>query len=275
MTPTIETEIAKVNRNSVAAEPSPFVWYELHTPDAAAAAAFYSPVLGWSTQDAGIPNRKYTRVCVERTPVGGLLEKAATGFTSGEGARWMGYIGVHDVHLYSKLVLQAGGVVHRAAEEIPGVGTFAVAADPQGAIFTLFQPPAGMTRPEQPAACTPGMPAWHELAATNQELAFQFYTGLFGWTKADAFDMGPDSVYQIFAAGSQPIGGMMTVPNPPHGAGWLFYFSVQEIGAAIDRVKQNGGVMLYGPSVVPGGQQIAHCRDTQGAFFGIVGPASQ
>jgi predicted enzyme related to lactoylglutathione lyase len=40
--------------------PSRFVWYELHTPDAAAAARFYEPVLGWTTRDAGAPNRKYT-----------------------------------------------------------------------------------------------------------------------------------------------------------------------------------------------------------------------
>ena len=83
-------DVNKSTENNVAAEPSRFAWYELHTPDAAAAAAFYAPVLGWNIQDAGMPDRKYTLVCVEKTPVGGLLEKQATGFTSGEGARWMG-----------------------------------------------------------------------------------------------------------------------------------------------------------------------------------------
>lgn len=272
MTPTLETNLNKMTENSVAAEPSTFVWYELHTPDAAIAAEFYAPVLGWNIQDSGMPNRKYSLLCVDRTPVGGLLEKHATGFTAGEGARWMGYIGVEDVHRYSRLVEQAGGVVHRAAEEIPGVGTFAVVADPQGAIFTLFQPPAGMTPPEQPAAGTPGMPAWHELAASNSESAFQFYAGLFGWTKSHAFEMGPGLVYQIFAVRSQPIGGIITPANPAEGSGWLFYFHVEEIDAAIERLKRNGGAVLHGPTVVPGGQQTAQCRDRQGACFGIVGP---
>ena len=157
-----------------------------------------------------------------------------------------------------------------AAEEIPGVGTFAVVAEPQGAIFTLFQPPAGMTRPEQPAACMPGMPAWHELVASDSESAFQFYAGLFGWTKAHAIEMGPNSVYQIVAVGSEPIGGMMTLAvrrRAPAGC----FFHVEEIDAAIERVKQNGGTLVHGPSVVPGGQQIAHCLDTQGAMFGMVG----
>ena len=275
MTPTLTDETTKTTRNIGANAPSTFVWYELHTPDAAAAAAFYRPVLGWDVQDAGMPDRKYTLVSVGQVPVGGLLEKSATGFTAGEGARWMGYIGVDDVDRYSKLVKQSGGVVHRAAEPIPGVGTFAVAADPQGAIFTLFQPPAGVTRPEPPAAGSPGTPAWHELTAENAESAFQFYAGLFGWTKDHAFEMGPDLVYQIFAAGARPIGGMMTAPNAPHGAGWLYYFNVEEIDAAIERVKKNGGGLLHGPSAVPGGQIIAVCRDTQGASFGMVGPGKQ
>lgn len=278
MTQTIEKEIHADNA-AAATKASEFVWYELHTPDSAAAAAFYGPVLGWKMRDAGVPNRKYTLVCVtlgsgEEIPVGGLLEKPAAAFRE-ESPRWMGYIGVDDVGHFTQLVWQAGGAVHRAPEEIPGVGTFSVVGDPQGAAFTLFQPPVGVTRPEQPPLCTPGMPVWSELGAVDWEPEFRFYSGLLGWTKAHAIDMGPNGVYQIFAAGSQPIGGMMTLPNPVRTAGWLFYFQVEQIEAAIDRVKQNGGVVLHGPSPVPGGQFTAQCRDTQGAVFGMVGPGTK
>jgi predicted enzyme related to lactoylglutathione lyase len=277
MTRILEPEIhtQTVSSSTATAEPSRFTWYELHTPDAAAAAAFYGAVLGWTTRDGGVPNRKYTLVCVDQIPIGGLLEKPASGFASGTTARWMGYLGVQDVSVFSERVQQAGGTILRAAEEIPGVGTFAVAADPQGAMFTLFQPPPGVTRPALPPPCTPGMPAWHELGAIDWQPEFQFYSDLFGWTKADAVNMGPNSVYQIFAVGSESIGGMMTLPNPTDGAGWLFYFHVEEIEAAIDRVKHNGGTVLHGPAVVPGGQQIALCLDTQGAIFGMVGPGRQ
>jgi len=131
-----------------------------------------------------------------------------------------------------------------------------------------------MKRPEAPKAGTPGMPAWHDLGALDWESDFQFYAHLFGWTKAQAINMGPNAVYQIFAAGSQLIGGMMTIPDPAPGAGWMFYFHVEAVAAAVERVRQNGGTLVHGPSVVPGGQQIAHCLDTQGALFGIVGPGS-
>jgi predicted enzyme related to lactoylglutathione lyase len=275
MTQTADAQKTAATVTSTVAEPSRFVWYELHTPDRAAAARFYEAVLKWTTQDSGDPNRKYSFVHVAETPIGGLLEKPAHTFASGEKARWVGYLGVDNAHLFSKRVQEAAGVVHRPPEEIPGVGIFAVVGDPQGAIFTLFQPLPGMTRPAQPEPCTPGMPTWHELAATHWESEFDFYAGLFGWTKAHAVEMGPNAVYQIFAVGSEPIGGMMTLPHAAQSAAWMFYFHVDNIEAAVDRVKQHGGTVLHGPAVVPGGQQVAQCLDTQGAAFGMFGPAKQ
>lgn len=121
MTSTLGTNVNKSTQNHAAANPSPFVWYELHTPDAAAAARFYAPVLGWTTQDSGMSDRKYTMVCVDKTPIGGLLEKDATGFTGGRGARWMPYIGVGDADRYAKLVAQSGGVIHRAPKRFPAL----------------------------------------------------------------------------------------------------------------------------------------------------------
>lgn len=268
MTPTLQTD---TDNTTHAPQASSFSWYELHTPDAAAAAAFYAPVLGWNVRDSGMQDKKYTLVSVGETPVGGLLEKPPAAFAAGEHARWLGYLGVSDVDAHCRRVWQAGGKVLRAAEEIPGVGAFAVVADTQGAVFVLFQPAAGVAPPERPGISTPGMPVWHDLGTADPEAAFRFYSDLFGWTKLHAMPMGPDGVYQIFAIDSQPAGGIATAPDPTN-TGWLFYFHVSEIEAAIDRVKQHGGTVVHGPSEVPGGQFIAHCFDPQGAIFGIVGP---
>lgn len=246
-------ERGTMSPEAIKTEPSRFVWYELHTPDAAPAEAFYRSVLGWGAQDAGAPNRQYMMLSVEGTPIGGLLQKPASGFTSGEKARWMGYIGVKDLDASAQRLKQAHGLVHRAPEDIPGVGRFAVVADPQGAIFVLFQPPDGMQQRARPAAGTPGMPTWHDLAAAEWESDFTFYADLFGWSKSQAIDMGPNGVYQIFAVGSEPIGGMMTRTDQSQSPGWLFYFNVDAIDSAIARVKQHGGTLVHGPSVVPGG----------------------
>ena len=39
--------------------------------------------------------------------------------------------------------------------------------------------------------------------------AFEFYSGLFGWTKGEAMDMGPMGTYQIVERDGQMFGAMM------------------------------------------------------------------
>ncbi len=59
----------------------------------------------------------------------------------------------------------------------------------------------------------PGHVGWHELFTDNVDDAFAFYAEKFGWTKAQALDMGPMGVYQMFATGGMPVGGMMRGPQ--------------------------------------------------------------
>lgn len=247
-----------------------FVWYELMTTDAEAAEAYYRAVIGWTAKDAGMPGFRYTLLSVGDTAVGGLMALSPEECAAGAKPKWIGYIGVDDVDAYEARVPRAGGAVHRTAEDIPGIGRFAVAADPQGATFVLFkgagQPPA------PPAPNTPGLPSWHELHATDWEPAFAFYAGMFGWRKADALDMGPMGTYQLFSAGADPIGGMMSKNEAIPSPFWLFYFNVDDIDAAAKRVSDKGGQVMHGPHEVPGGGWIVQCRDPQGAMFALVGP---
>ena len=254
--------------------PSKFVWYELHTPNTDAATRFYGGVLGWGTRERGMDGAPYTLVTVGQTPVGGILQKPAAAFSQGNQPHWIGYLGVEDVDRRSDALVAAGGVVLRQAEDIPEIGRFAVVADPQGAPFVLFQPPPGMQQPAALARGTLGTSAWHDLITLDWTAEFDFYAGLFGWSKSDAMDMGPNGTYQVFTAGSEPIGGMMNRMDPAVPPGWLFYFHVAEIHAAVTRVAEHGGNVIHGPSPVPGGLLIAHCLDTQGAIFGIVAPAA-
>ena len=93
-----------------------------------------------------------------------------------------------------------------------------------------------------------------------------------GWTRADAIDMGEGHTYQIFASEGINLGGMMTkMPDAPVPF-WAYYFNVETLDAAIDRVKQGGGKVLNGPMEVPGPMYIANCQDPQGAWFSLVAP---
>jgi hypothetical protein len=117
---------------------------------------------------------------------------------------------------------------------------------------------------------TQGTIGWRELYANDWKAIFPFYEKMFGWTKADAIDMGPMGTYQLFAAGAQPIGGMMTKPPRVPAAHWGFYFNVPEIDAGVARVTAGGGKILNGPVEVPGGQWVVNAMDPQGATFSLV-----
>lgn len=249
-----------------------FCWCELMTTDTAAATEFYRRVIGWGATDAGVPDRHYTILSAGETGVAGLMELPPAARNAGARPGWIGYLAVDDVDVMAARIKSAGGNIHHAAENIPGIGRFAVVSDPQGAIFSLIKPlDAGQAPPA--AVATPGRVGWHELHAADREAAFAFYADLFGWTKAEAIDMGPMGTYQLFATGGVPVGGMMTRHDPAVPPHWLYYFNVDGIDAAVVRATDAGGQVLNGPLEVPGGMWVAQCRDPQGAMFAMVGAA--
>jgi predicted enzyme related to lactoylglutathione lyase len=246
-----------------------FVWYDLMTPDMAAAEAFYGAVVGWSAQDSGMPGHAYTLFTMDGRPAAGLMALTQDMRDMGVPPCWTGYVAVSDVDAAAAAMQADGGDVRKGPEDIPGVGRFAVVADPQGAVLCIFK---GQGEMEPPAQGAPGFVGWHELMTSDLEAGFEFYAKHFGWSKADAIDMGEHGPYQMFAHKGAPIGGMMK--RPPHVpvSYWGFYFNVPDINAALDKVKSGGGDLLHGPVQVPGGSWIGQCRDPQGAFFALVAP---
>jgi predicted enzyme related to lactoylglutathione lyase len=248
-----------------------FVWCELMTTDIPGATSFYRAVMGWAARDSGLPDHDYTILSAGETAVAGLMGMPRFAVAAGAQPGWIAYIAVDDVDAAAARVTAAGGAVHRAPEDIPTVGRFAVVADPQGAPFVLFRP-LGAGQQQPPGK--PGHVGWHELRATDREAAFAFYADQFGWTKADAVDMGPMGTYQIFAIGGARSGGMMTRPAAIPRPGWVAYFNVADIATAAARVKEAGGAVVQGPMPVPDGCWILHGRDPQGAMFALVGPGA-
>jgi predicted enzyme related to lactoylglutathione lyase len=249
-----------------------FVWYELMTTDTAAAEVFYIGVIGWSAADAGMPDKPYTIFSAGETQVAGLMALPESAASAGARPGWIGYVAVNDVDANAAKAARAGGIVRYAPDDIPGVGRFAVIADPQGAVFALFK---GLCEepPGQPATQgVPGHSGWRELHAADREAAFGFYSGLFGWTKADQMDMGAMGIYQMFACDGETLGGMMTKPEAGPPPFWIYYFHVESIVAAAERVRANGGQVFNGPMEVPGEMWIIQCLDPQGAMFALVGP---
>lgn len=247
-----------------------FFWYELMTTDPDAAKSFYSRVVGWTPEEwAG---GGYTVMNAGGRGVAGIMAIPKEAAEAGSPPMWYGYIYTGDVDAATERLRQAGGTVHREPDDIPDVGRFSVVADPQGAFFMLMTP-RGEDQPPVPMT-TPGHIGWHELSAADGPTAFDFYAGQFGWVKGEAMGMGEQGVYQLFAAepGGEPVGAVMTkMPDMPMPA-WLFYFNVEGIDAAIDRINAGGGKVMMGPHPVPGDAWIVVGTDPQGAMFALVAP---
>lgn len=246
-----------------------FVWYELTTPDVAVAQAFYGAVAGWSIVDSGMPGIDYRIAKAGDLRICGMMGSTGCETPTGTRAGWLGYVAVADVDATAEGVRAAGGRITFEPRDIPGIGRFCMATDPQGAAFALFR--GDGTPPPMPPRGTPGPFGWHELHARDGEPDFAFYAGLFGWEKSTAVDMGPMGTYQVFARRGTDLGGMMTSPMPAAPC-WLYYIAVEAIDAAAERVAKAGGTVLQGPHEVPGGDWIVQAQDPQGTLFALVGP---
>lgn len=241
-----------------------FVWYELLTSDPTAASDFYSKLIGWEAR-ASSNDPSYREWVNAGTPIGGLMALPDDAKSMGAPPSWIGHIATPNVGKTAEQASKLGAKVLREPTEVPDVGKFAVLADPQGAVFAIFQPEGDTAAGhEQPQA---GEVSWHELATTNAEAGFAFYTALFDWEIKQDTDMGEMGVYHMFGleGKASPMGGIFTKPPEMPVAAWLYYVKVGDVKETAKQVKKLGGKVLNGPMEVPGGDMIVQCMDPQGA----------
>ncbi|MBT9332620.1 VOC family protein [Paracidobacterium acidisoli] len=250
-----------------------FVWYELMTNDVDKAAAFYGKVVGWDVHDAGMPDMKYTIFGRDSKDVGGMMTWAAAG-APGMPPEWVGHIHTAKLDEELKSVVADGGTIIKPAQEIPGVGRFAVVLDPQKVKHLLFEP-GGSYVPPRLGQMDVGNVGWHELLTDDAEKAFAYYAKHYGWEKDYAHDMGAMGVYQTFRTNTpRYTGGMMSISRPgiPEGTQprWIFYFTVDDIDGAQKRVTDAGGTITLPPMDVPGGSRVMQAVDDQGCAFALM-----
>jgi len=244
------------------------VWSELLTTDVKAAEAFYTSVVGWTA--APFDSAPDTTYDVLKRPDGaGVAGVMPIPAGMNVPPHWVMYLGVPSLDKTAEQIKRLGGSTLSEVIEVPTVGRLQAMKDPQGAMFSLLEP--APSSPEgkdmQPA---PGDTSWRELYTTDAAAAVKFYSEVFGWRETQAMDMGPMGKYHIVAR-QWDIGGIMNKPAemaqvPPN---WGLYFRVNDLDAAIGRVKTGGGQILNGPMEVPGGDTIVNCMDPQGAAFSL------
>lgn len=250
-----------------------FVWHELMTTDTSAAIAFYGHVVGWKTQAFGEGSDPYPMWVAGQGPLGGVMKLPEDMRKMGAPPHWLSHVEVADVDAAVAEARRLDAHVLVPPTDIPTVGRFSIIADPQGAAISVF-------KPAQPMAAhdgeKPGEFCWSELVTTNSEVAFQFYSKVFGWKKTGEHDMGPMGKYLLFGPGDKAVGGMMTKPaDSPNPSAWLYYVTVEDLDAALERAKSKGASVLYGPMEIPGGSRVSALLDPQGAAFALLGPGKK
>ncbi len=249
------------------------VWFELVTADRPAAGRFYAEVAGWRVVDDPDPAHGGYQMALapDGEGVAGLMTPMP-GMEMSPG--WRVYFGTDDVDRDAARIAELGGRVEFGPMDIPDVGRFLAATDPQGAGFLLMRQ-QGFT--SHAFDCgeegRPGHGVWVELATPDPDAAIDFYGALLGWSKQGAMPMGPMGEYAFVGWAEKDCPGAVmssTLTGAP--VRWSWYVQVPDIDAAVATAQAGGGALIQGPDQIPDGSYSAALTDPEGSTFGLVGP---
>ena len=115
-----------------------FIWNELGTKDPESAARFYADLLGWAyeEQDMG-GGATYRTIKNGERDNGGI--RAQTEMEAEVPPNWLVYFATEDVDASAAKASELGGNVIQPPFDIPTGARIAVVADPQGAVFALYE----------------------------------------------------------------------------------------------------------------------------------------
>jgi predicted enzyme related to lactoylglutathione lyase len=116
-------------------------WFELMTPDAARATAFYTELFGWTATTAPLGTTTYTTFAREGVPVAGML--AMTPAMGALPSRWHTYFTVTSLDEALDHARELEGAVDMAPVDVDGGRRIAGLVSPQGVPFRVVQHAGG------------------------------------------------------------------------------------------------------------------------------------
>ena len=117
--------------------PGRISWTELATNDVEGAKKFYGALFGWTAHSQQVvPGMEYTCFQNGAQPAGGLLQMPAE--AKGAPPMWLSYVTVADVAAALAKAQSLGAKVIKEVTTLP-MGSFALIADPQGAVLGLWE----------------------------------------------------------------------------------------------------------------------------------------
>src|SRR6266540_541717 len=248
-----------------------FVWHDLNTKDLGASQTFYGEVFNWTFDASG--NGPYAHIKAGDDMIGGIRLMDAN---EPQPPSWLGYVAVDDVAATVATITGAGGKVFMPTTVMENVGTFAVTADPTGAVFAPWKSARAGEDVERAGFPRPFTFCWDELMSTDPAVAGAFYEKVFGWTSRP-MDMGGGMTYTLLdrpgvknpKGDPQSAGGMMKSPPGVPYSFWLPYVGVDHCDQRCERATRLGATVTVPPTDIPNVGRFACWMDPQQAAIAI------
>ncbi|QMU70724.1 VOC family protein [Streptacidiphilus sp. P02-A3a] len=263
-------------------------WVSLMARDLETAQGFYGPLLGWRFEQG--PDRwgPYCRAVLDGVAVAGLGAVAASWEFP---VAWTTYFGTDDADLVAARVRERTGMVVVGPLAFDA-GRIALATDPQGAAFGIWQGRAGPVDDLE----RPGALAWSELRTSDAFAAAMFYGAVFAWDDPSRFDVRWEHDRVLLLGGGHAPGDHTSgdhAPGGDHTPGgertlaslfgggteaafdprvrprWHVFFAVSDADAAARQAVQLGGSVATPAEDTPYGRVI-QLRDREGGLFWAV-----
>ena len=240
-------------------------WADLGAPDIAKARAFYSDVFSWTVQPGGPETGGYSVAELNGRGVAGLGPKMGPPEAP---TMWMTYLATSDADATAAKITSAGGQLVMEPMDVMDAGRMAVAVDPAGAVFGVWQARAF---PGAQIVNESGAMRWNEQVSRDFEGSKAFYAAVFGYEYGDM--SGSGFSYATFKVDGRDVGGIgdlhagLPADTPP---GWRVYFGAADTDASVVRVQANGGSVIREPIDHSYGR-MSTVADDQGGVFSLLG----
>jgi predicted enzyme related to lactoylglutathione lyase len=231
-------------------------WVDLGA-DVQQAATFYRALFGWQVEQLQPPEMGYWGCTLDGRRVAGLGTKQ----DDSQPSAWTTYLGTDDADDTVARVKAAGGQVLVEPMDIAEEGRMAIAVDPAGAVFGIWQSGrhTGVEVANELGAIT-----WNENMTGDFEGNQKFYADVFGYSYDDMSAEGFQ--YATMSVGGSVVGGIGKADGHPH---WMTYFAVENTDATVAKVQELGGTVVTPAKDTPYGR-MATVTDDQGTTFSVM-----
>lgn len=240
-------------------------WVDYPAADIDAAKDFYGAVLGWTFTEGQPEFGGYLRCLANGRAAAGMMPR----MDETTPAAWTTYFATDDAATSLAAITDGGGTVVVGPMAVGPQGTMAVALDPEGNGFGVWQ--AGDFIGAE-IYNEPGGLVWNDAAVVDPAAAQTFYGSVFGW-RFDRMEMdgGPPD-YATFSTEDRPLGGLYR--GEAGSTGWATCFSVGSTDQAVARVESQGGSVAMPPVDMQFGRFAAVVDPWGGRFTVMAEPAA-